>query len=75
LFLPFNKAVYARACSTPLPSPTPDEDAFVYNKPTLMMEEEMEEGRFHEDPLDVADGVAMMEESVGLGVPDVMKQV
>jgi hypothetical protein len=54
--------------------PSSEETAFFHDMPTQMMEEEMEEGRFHECPLDVADGVAMMEESVGLGVPDVMMQ-
>jgi hypothetical protein len=38
------------------------------------MKEEMEEGRFHKEPLDVAEGVAIMEESVSLGVADVMTQ-
>ncbi|KAI1369136.1 hypothetical protein F5Y08DRAFT_325541 [Xylaria arbuscula] len=39
---------------------------------TLMMKEELEEGRFHHDPLDVGDGIAVLEESIELGVPDVI---
>ncbi|KAI1865792.1 hypothetical protein JX265_008115 [Neoarthrinium moseri] len=72
LFLPFNQAAYIRACGTPLPSPTTDEDAFFHDKTTTMMEEERQKGRFHGDPLEVADGVAVMEESVELCVPDVL---
>ncbi|KAI1310949.1 hypothetical protein F5Y03DRAFT_391945 [Xylaria venustula] len=37
---------------------------------TPMMMEELEEGRFHDDPLNVRDGVAILEESIELGVPD-----
>ncbi|KAK8108468.1 hypothetical protein PG984_014269 [Apiospora sp. TS-2023a] len=44
-------------------------------KPSAMMEAELEEGCFHEDPLEVADGIAVTEESVGLGVADVTAQV
>lgn len=42
---------------------------------TPMMIEELEEGRFHPDPLDVGDGIAVLEESIELGVPDVLTQV
>lgn len=42
---------------------------------TPMMTEELEEGRFHPDPLDVGDGIAVLEESVELGVPDVLTQM
>ncbi|KAI1331060.1 hypothetical protein F5Y16DRAFT_395498 [Xylariaceae sp. FL0255] len=42
---------------------------------TPMMQEEMEEGRFHEEPLDVGDGLAVLEESVELGVPDVISHI
>ncbi|KAJ8123348.1 hypothetical protein O1611_g9613 [Lasiodiplodia mahajangana] len=37
--------------------------------------EEPEEGRFHPDPLDVGGGIAVLEESVELGVPDVITQM
>lgn len=63
-----------RACLTPLPLPTPKEDAFFQSQPTRMMEEELEEGRFHEAPLAVKHGIAVLEESVDLGVPDVFTQ-
>ncbi|KAI1132959.1 hypothetical protein F5Y10DRAFT_291038 [Nemania abortiva] len=39
-----------------------------------MMAEEREEGCFHQDPLNVGDGIAVLEESVELGVPDVITQ-
>lgn len=42
---------------------------------TQMMKEEMEEGRFHKEPLEVDHGVAVSEEGVGLGVPDVITQL
>lgn len=42
---------------------------------TPMMIEELAEGRFHPDPLDVGDGIAVLEESVELGVADVLTQV
>ena len=40
-----------------------------------MMANEVVEGHhFHEEPLDVGDGVALTEESVELCVPDVVSQ-
>ncbi|KAK7753466.1 hypothetical protein SLS62_004541 [Diatrype stigma] len=63
-----------RACLTPLPLPTPEEDASFQSHPTRMMEEELEEGRFHEAPLAVEHGIAVLEESVDWGVPDVITQ-
>ncbi|KAI0013589.1 hypothetical protein F4779DRAFT_613320 [Xylariaceae sp. FL0662B] len=69
-----DSAGFRVAHATPLPPPTPDEQAALHECPTPMMKEEMEEGRFHEQPLEVDHGVAVMEESVGLGVPDVVTQ-
>ncbi|KAI0180335.1 hypothetical protein GGR52DRAFT_587902 [Hypoxylon sp. FL1284] len=59
---------------TPLPPPTPDEQATLQSHSSEMMGEEMEEGRFREGPLEVDHGVAVLEESVGLGVPDFITQ-
>ncbi|KAI0435191.1 hypothetical protein F5Y09DRAFT_293968 [Xylaria sp. FL1042] len=42
---------------------------------TPMMLEELEDGCFHQDPLDVGDGIAVLEESIELGVPDVITKV
>ncbi|RYO82184.1 hypothetical protein DL766_004581 [Monosporascus sp. MC13-8B] len=70
----YNSSKPVLACWTPLPPPTPSEDAFFQGHPTPMMEEELEEGRFHETPLAVYHGVAVFEESVELGVPDVITQ-
>lgn len=69
------------ASSTPRRPSAPNGDVFLPEKPSLrekpsaMMEAELEEGCFHEDPLEVADGIAVTEESVGLGVADVTAQV
>ncbi|ORY68418.1 uncharacterized protein BCR38DRAFT_471985 [Pseudomassariella vexata] len=72
LFLPFNKTVFARACITLLPPPSPAEEAYLHELAPVVEQG----GRFHEEPLEVGDnGVAVMEESVGLGVPDVVAQV
>ncbi|KAI1500992.1 hypothetical protein F5X99DRAFT_384069 [Biscogniauxia marginata] len=73
--LPSPRTNLIRACLTPLPSPTPGEEMAIRDTATTMMMEESEEGYFHQEPLDVGDGVAILEESVGLGVPDVISQV
>ncbi|XXH04826.1 hypothetical protein Hte_011248 [Hypoxylon texense] len=59
---------------TPLPPPTPEEHAILRSRPSQMMKEEMEEGRFHEGPLEVDHGLAVLEESVELGAPDFITQ-
>lgn len=59
---------------TPLPPPTPEEHAVLRSCPSQMMKEEMEEGRFHEGPLEVDHGLAVLEESVELGAPDFITQ-
>ena len=55
-----------------LPSKSPQKLAMNTSRReiTPMMKEELEEGRFHHDPLDVGDGIAVLEESIELGVPD-----
>ncbi|KAK8076702.1 hypothetical protein PG994_003974 [Apiospora phragmitis] len=69
------------ASSTPPRPSAPNGDVFLHGEPSLrkkpsaMMEAELEEGRFHEDHLEVVDGIAVTEESVVLGVADVMAQV
>ncbi|RYP66448.1 hypothetical protein DL771_007777 [Monosporascus sp. 5C6A] len=68
----YNSSKPVLACWTPLPPPTPSEDAFFQGHPTPMMEEELEEGRFRETPPAVDHGVAVFEESVESGVPDVV---
>ncbi|KAI0526642.1 hypothetical protein F5B22DRAFT_655765 [Xylaria bambusicola] len=42
---------------------------------TPMIKEDIEEGRFHRDPLHVGDGIAVLEESIELGVPDVITKM
>lgn len=58
----------------PLPPQTPSEVAFLAapTTPTLMEESESEGHFFGSAPLEVEDGVAVMEEGVGLHVPDVL---
>ncbi|KAI1768759.1 hypothetical protein GGR53DRAFT_351430 [Hypoxylon sp. FL1150] len=58
---------------TPLPPPAPEEHA-ILECPSQMMKEELEEGRFHKGPLEVDHGLAVLEESVVLGVPDFISQ-
>ncbi|KAI2468578.1 hypothetical protein F4781DRAFT_443441 [Annulohypoxylon bovei var. microspora] len=66
--------LFAAACLTPLPPTLPEEQAALREHTTKMMEEEMEEGKFHKEPLEVDHGVAFSEEAVGLGVADVVTQ-
>lgn len=73
-FLHLNEAAFSRACNTPLPPCTPGEHTFLNEKSTRMENLEMEERRFHGGPLKVADGIAVLEESVEMHVPDVMTQ-
>ncbi|KAI1375862.1 hypothetical protein F4677DRAFT_446023 [Hypoxylon crocopeplum] len=63
------------ASLTPLPPPTPEEQASLRKCTTQMMKEEIEEGRFHKEPLEVDHGMAILEENVGLALPDVITQV
>ena len=74
LTLPFDADAYELARTTPLAAPDPMEYLYLQEAPTAMMEYETEEGRFAPAPLQVENGVAVMEESVELGVPDVITQ-
>ncbi|KAK6209090.1 hypothetical protein LQW54_006690 [Pestalotiopsis sp. IQ-011] len=69
-----DEVILNHASDTPLPAPTPHEETFLRESLTLMEEQEIEEGRFHNTPLEVADGVAILEESVEMHVPDVITQ-
>ncbi|KAI0377853.1 hypothetical protein F5Y04DRAFT_263402 [Hypomontagnella monticulosa] len=60
---------------TPLPPPTSEEQTSLRTRTSQMMREELEEGRFHKEPLEVDDGVAVSEENVELGLPNVVTQV
>ena len=74
LTLPFDEVSFATACSTPLGNSDPEEESYFEHKSPMMQHEE-EEGKFMPQPLEVEDGVAVLEESVQLGVPDVVTQV
>ncbi|KAI0178411.1 hypothetical protein BJ166DRAFT_50503 [Pestalotiopsis sp. NC0098] len=69
-----DEIILNHACDIPLPAPTPHEETFLRESLTLMEEQEIEEGRFHDTPLEVADGFAILEESVEMHVPDVITQ-
>lgn len=69
-----NQNAFASACTIPLPAQTQQEEMMLREKLTQMEEEEIQEGRFHKTPLEVADGIAVLEESVEMHVPDVMTQ-
>ncbi|XDG01318.1 hypothetical protein ABKA04_000933 [Annulohypoxylon sp. FPYF3050] len=71
----YTKSILFAACLTPLPSAAPEEQSVLGEHSTKMMDEEMEEGRFHKEPLEVDHGVAFSEEGVGLGLADVVTQV
>ncbi|KAI2615497.1 hypothetical protein GGR54DRAFT_612759 [Hypoxylon sp. NC1633] len=64
----------AAAALTPLPSPSTGEQTRLRRCTSRMMKLEMEEGRFHKEPLEVDHGVAVSEESIDLGLPDVITQ-
>ncbi|KAI1337825.1 hypothetical protein F5Y15DRAFT_417614 [Xylariaceae sp. FL0016] len=69
------KVALLKASLTPLPSPSSEEEVSLREHASQMMVEEAQEGVFHEEPLDVGTGMAVLEESVELGVPDVISQV
>ena len=75
LTLPFDEASFTAACDTPLIAPDAEEESYFFDHKSPMMQNEEEEGRFRPEPLEVEDGLAVLEESVELGVPDVVKQV
>lgn len=67
LTLPFNEAMYKLACMTPLEPRGMTVQAMAVNAGPRALEES--------EPVLVDHGVAMMEESLELGVPDVVTQV
>jgi hypothetical protein len=56
-------------------SPILDEGVGHEATATPMMVEELEGVYFHQEPLDVGDGIAVLEESVELAIPDVITQI
>lgn len=73
--VPFDPEAFELARTTPLARPDIAEELFLQECPTPMMEYERIEGKFTPAPLKVDHGVAVLEESVELGVPDVITQV
>lgn len=74
LTLPFDPDAYELARTLPLTPPDIAEELFLHEAPTPMMGFEHNEGKFTPAPLKVEHGVAVLEESVELGVPDVITQ-
>lgn len=74
LTLRFDERSFETACGTPLNAPNLEEDTYFDDHKSPMMKHEEEEGKFMPEPLEVEDGVAVLEESVELGVPDVVTQ-
>ncbi|KAH6647250.1 hypothetical protein BKA67DRAFT_663586 [Truncatella angustata] len=58
-----------------IPAANAHEVKFAINAKPTHMEEQEEDGCFHEEPLEVANGVAVLEESVEMHVPDVITQI
>lgn len=71
------KKAAAQDITTALPRLTiTSPDGHVHEQPVTSMEQrEMEKSQFEAKPLEVADGIAVLEESVELHVPDIMTQV
>jgi hypothetical protein len=74
LTLPFDSTTFTTACRTPLSVPDRAEELYFDGQMTAMMSSEAEQGHFTPAPLQVDRGVAVLEESVELGVPDVITQ-
>lgn len=75
LTLPFDEDAYEEARRIPLAPPDITEDAYLHEAVSPMMEYEENTGRFTPAPLKVEHGVAVLEESVELGVADVITQL
>ena len=75
LTLPFDPEAFELARTTALDSPDIAEEVFLQESPSPMMEFENSEGIFTPAPLKVEHGAAVLEESVELGVPDVITQI
>ena len=75
LCLPFDEGTFDLARRTPLGPPSTSEDDYFHGVKTSMEELEDTKGCFLSAPLKVVQGVAVLEESVELHVPDVVTQV
>jgi hypothetical protein len=69
-----NAEIGTEASMVPLPEQTQDEIVMTGAPLTPMEELELKDGVFSSAPLEVSGGVAVMEESVGLRVADVVTQ-
>jgi hypothetical protein len=75
LTAPFDEFSYAMAQVTPLPASTPDEVAFLTGRAISKEEEAQEAVEIRSEHIQVADGLRLLEETIDLGIPDVITQV
>lgn len=75
LTLPFNEVSFDAACKTPLGAPDRDEELYLEGPMTPTTKPRGQQEKFTPGPLQVDHGIAMLEESVESGVPDVITQV
>lgn len=69
--VPLDEAAYEGACMTPLEPPDNTEERY-FNGPPTPANSIGADGKFTPAPLKVGHGVAMLEESVELEIPDVI---
>lgn len=62
-----------RTSLAPRPLGASEKTAASQGHSRTMIEEELEEGQFHDTPLTVEHGIAVLEESVESGVPDIVQ--
>lgn len=75
LTLPLHEETFEKACQTVIGEPDLAEERDLLGNQPLMMKGEESVGGFLPEPLEVGEGVAVSEESVEVGVPDVVTQV
>lgn len=75
LTLPFNEVSFEVACKTPLGAPDRDEDLYLERSMTPAIEPRGQQEKCTPGLLHVDHGIAMLEESVESGVPDVITQM
>lgn len=75
LTLPFNKSAFESACQTPLEPPNPAEEMYLGRDGTDSANHEELSDALITTQVHVDYGVAMLEESVELGVPDIVAEL
>ena len=75
LMLPFDEQSFKTACRAPLGPPDRAEEMYLEDSTTTTTESQDQQESFTLEPVHVDHGVAMSEESVESGVPDIITQV